>query len=397
MIVLGTTAIASSIAIFTMMTLRTQSIGKDLTRDRLQAELTARGMIEQARQLIESDNNWRTNRTNGVWTSYTGSGATAQVAVTDTDGNLADDPTDPITIVGTGTRGNARQRWSVDLYTQIEPLAALTSPIYANTTITVGLFQRLTVTGGPIFANGQITNLGTIVGDTLSGSYTGANPSGTRTTGATARTVPDATVMTYYENLAQSIAYTGNIDRRLLAPGVNYDGTGQVDGLYKINTGNQDIEIKDLRLRGTLVIRCGAGRIVRLVDRVLMQPARPDYPVLITDGSVDIKIKSSAENLTESNIGINFNPGSAPYNGVADSDMDDIYPNEVQGLVHARQSIWLNEECRVIGCLMAEGAITVLVGRPNIHYDPALATNPPIGYRNHKMKIQPDSWRRRVD
>jgi hypothetical protein len=396
-IVVGTSAIVASIALFSLMTLRTQSIGKDLTRDRLQAELMARGMVDIARLLMENDSSWRSNRSVGTWVNFTSGIASAQVEVQDTDGNLNDDPMDGITITGTASIGNARQKCSMTMYTSSEPLAAITSPIYANNSVTVGLFQRITVTGGPIFSNGSITNLGTITGDTLSNTYSGSNPSGTRTTGAQNRPLPSSSVMSYYEGIAQTVAYTGDWDKRVLAPGINFGGATQADGVYKIDTGGNDLEIKDTRIHGTLIVRCGSGKIVRLMDRCLLQPARADYPVLITDGSVSLHLKSGLENLTEAGIGINFNPPNAPYQSVSDSDTSDVYPNEVQGLVHARANIWLNEDSRVHGALLAEQSFTIFVGKSHIHYDPNLATNPPIGYRNFKMKVQPLSWRRVVD
>lgn len=396
-IVVGTSAIVASIALFSLMTLRTQSIGKDLTRDRLQSELMASGMVDIARLLIENDSSWRANRSVGTWVNLTNGKASAQVEVQDTDGNLNDDPMDGITITGTASIGNARQKCSMTMYTSSEPLAAITTPIYANNSVTVSLLQRITVTGGPIFSNGSISNLGTIVGDTLSNTFSGSNPSGTRTTGAQNRPLPNSSVMSFYEGIAQTVAYTGDWDKRVLAPGVNFGGATQADGVYKIDTGGNDFIIKDTRIRGTLIVRCGAGKIVRLMDRCLLQPARADYPVLITDGSVSLHLKSGSENLTEGSSNVNFNPTGAPYNSVSDTDTNDVYPNEVQGLVHARVNIWLNEDCRVFGALLAEQSVTVFTGRSNIHYDPNLATNPPIGYRNFKMKVQPLSWRRVVD
>jgi hypothetical protein len=396
-IVVGTSAIVASIALFSLMTLRTQSIGKDLTRDRLQAELMARGIVDVARLLIENDSSWRSNRSVGTWITLTNGNTSAQVEVQDIDGNLNDDPMDSISITGTATIGNARQKCNMTMYTSAEPLAAITSPIYANNSVTVGLFQRITVTGGPIFSNGSITSLGTIVGDTLSNTYSGSNPSGTKTTGAQNRPLPSSSVMSYYEGLAQTVAYTGDWDERILAPGVNFGGATQTDGVYKIDTGGNDLIIKDTRIHGTLIVKCGSGKIVRLMDRCLLQPARADYPVLITDGSVSLHLKSGSENLTENNIRVNFNPPNAPYNSATDTDTSDVYPNEVQGLVHAKANIWLNEDSRVYGALLAEQSFTVFAGKSSIHYDPNLATSPPIGYRNFKMKVQPLSWRRVVD
>ncbi|MCE9590036.1 MAG: hypothetical protein K8S99_05885 [Planctomycetes bacterium] len=51
------------------------------------------------------DTNWRTTRTNGAWaTNSSYDGGTVSVSVTDdTDGNLKDDPTQPVTILATAT------------------------------------------------------------------------------------------------------------------------------------------------------------------------------------------------------------------------------------------------------------------------------------------------------
>jgi hypothetical protein len=394
--VLGTAAIVSSIALASLVTLQVQSRSKDLTRDRRQAELIARGMVDQARILIESDNNWRSNRSVGVWTTLNSGNSAGQVEVTDPDGNLNDDPMDPIQILGSANTGDSSQKVTVSMYGVAEPIPAITTPIFANLSFSVYAGKRCSVTGGPIFTNGSILNVGTILGDTQSSLYFGPSPSGTRTTGVQLRSLPDASVMSYYVGLAQPVAFTGDWVGRVLTPANNFGGATQVNGVYRIDTGGQDIQISDTRIFGTLIVQCGSSKTVRLNDRVLMQPARPDYPVLITDGNLEINLASGSQNLSESVAAVNFNPPGSPFNSVADSDQTDVYPNEIQGLVHSRASIFLKNESRVIGSLLGEGLITV-TDTPNVFYDSNLTTTPPIRYSNIKMKIQSASWSRAVD
>jgi hypothetical protein len=395
-IVLGTTALVSSIALFSLVTLQIQSQSKDLTRDRRQAELIARGMVDQARWFIESDTAWRTNQSVGIWTTLSNSINTGQVEVLDPDGNLNDDPMDSITIVGTGIVGNARQKVSVTMYAVAEPIPAITTPVFAANAYTVATGQRATVMGGPVFSSTSITNLGTLVGDAASPTFIGVPPTGTRTTGVEPRPAPDASVFNYYFNLGQAIPNTTQIEDQLLTPNVNTMGPTQANGLYSIDTGGQDIQIRDTRVVGTLVIKCGVGRYVKLKDRVLMQPARPDYPVLITDGNIEFDLASGSQNLREADAGRNFNPTGAPFEGITNSDMVDVYPNEVRGLVHARNSVNMKNESRLIGSVVTDGFIFAL-DRSNIYYDANLTTNPPVRYSTVKMKIQPLSWRRIVD
>jgi hypothetical protein len=119
--------------------------------------------------------------------------------------------------------------------------------------------------------------------------------------------------------------------------------------------------------------------------------------VLIVDGDVELLYESAGANLSESATSTNFNPYGAPYLGTDDADTDDLYPSEIQGLVHLTGNLRLKGTASVLGTVICEGAVTA-DDNNEIVYDPNLYASPPWGYTTPKgMKILPGSWRRIVN
>ena len=118
---------------------------------------------------------------------------------------------------------------------------------------------------------------------------------------------------------------SGNIDKRLLAPGVNdYAGGLNAEGVYYIDTAGNDITIEFSRIHGTLVIDAGTNNKVIIQEECFIQPYRDDFPALIIRAmEVDLKLRSNSgvSTLKEDATGHNFNPTGAPYLGQTDSDV----------------------------------------------------------------------------
>ena len=110
-----------------------------------------------------------------------------------------------------------------------------------------------------------------------------------------------------------------------------------------------------------------------------MQPYRADYPALIVDGDLRLRIDSDQTGLSEAAWGRNFNPPGADLAGETDLDMTDVLPNEIQGLVHVIGNVEITESSRVRGCMICEGDV-VSSKDPLFIHDPALYTNPPVAY-----------------
>ena len=240
-------------------------------------------------------------------------------------------------------------------------------------------------------------NNGTIDGDVEARSIgRQGTVTGTLTVPGPLKSMPAANVFTIYADKATPIPYSSTMENLVLGPGCNPFGAPDPNGLYVINTGGHNLTLRNCRVCGTLVVLAG-GLNVTIADSVLLQNCRPDSPTLLVDGYVMMGPTSATTELSEAACGVNFNPVGAPYNGVTDSDTTDVYVNEIQGLVHVKGGITLQNTARIVGVLICEGQVTGS-GDNTIIYNPALYAIPPEGYTIVEgMTIAPDSWKQVVD
>ena len=216
---------------------------------------------------------------------------------------------------------------------------------------------------------------------------------GTTTLGYS-KQMPDSGVFGMYMDMATEIPYSGHLAGQVLGPNCNPWGPNNEDGLYYINTLGNDLDIEGTRIHGTLVVWT-QGHKVRLENAAFLQSCRPQYPVLIVDGEVEMRLKSDQMDLSEAYWGVNFNPASAPYQDESDNDLADTYPNEVQGLVHVSGPLTFHEATRIRGSVICENQITIETSAPaHIIHDPELYENPPVGYAdpNSPMTVIPGTW-----
>ena len=80
---------------------------------------------------------------------------------------------------------------------------------------------------------------------------------------------------------------------------------------------------------------------------------------MIVKGNLKIEHKSGERPLDEDDHSHNFNPSGAPYQGLTDLDQKDVYPNEIQGLVHCSGDLELERTSLVCGAIICEGMVTV--------------------------------------
>jgi hypothetical protein len=183
---------------------------------------------------------------------------------------------------------------------------------------------------------------------------TPGNVNGTLALGVPSKAFPASTVPEMYASLGTAIIPGNTIDKRVLAPGYNPWGATNADGVYVVRT-TSDLTIKNTRICGTLVVIC-PGHKVTLDGRVLLQPARSDFPALIVNGNLALNYSSTSTTLSESDQSTNYNPAGAPYLGVADSDTADQYPSEIQGLVHVTGTLDFSKDSLVRGVVICESA-----------------------------------------
>jgi hypothetical protein len=113
---------------------------------------------------------------------------------------------------------------------------------------------------------------------------------------------------------------------------------------------------------------------VQVLFEQYWQPARADYPVLMTRDVNSVQFSGSLSRLTLSS-------GS--------------YPSEFRGLIHLTDtaSVILNNAFYLYGSLVAEGTITTS-GTMALVCDPKLLSDPPVGYQKGDVLTPvPGSWK----
>ena len=392
--VLGVAMIVGIMGLCGMHLARLQLKGTQATNGRQEARILAISAVDHAVSMMNDNSNWRTDYVNDVEVGpYSFGDNTFSWKLVDEDGDLADDTTDPLWVYGIGRVGNAV--WFSRARARIDgglPLEFLRTAIHSSGRLSVVSTKTLVVTAAPASTDSLLQNEGMVTGDaeavTLSGS---GIVTGTTTVPADPKGMPLRTIFDDYVARATPLSYSPTITRIVLAPGLNeYDGSGlNSDGVYYINTSNNDLTLSTMRLLGTLVVDVGSGRLT-IANACLMESYRDDFPVLIVKGAVDADLQGGF--LAESS---NFNPPGAPYLGQTDTDKTDQYPSEIRGLLHVIGNITFTSNGVYRGVCVVDGSVTVS-GTPTFVHDPSLMLNPPLGYTDDpestEMIIDAQSW-----
>lgn len=389
------------------------------------ARLLAFSGAEHATVRINADSSWRSTF-DGVTTQQTVDGGTFSWRVIDpVDGNLTDDTSEAATIVATGTHGDTSYTLRLGVTVSPgDPITALSYAVMANTDIEIKDDKTVTISGAPLGCNDElkvkedaVLNADvyaariTLEGGGGKGKGKGKSSSvgvinGTVTTLNSSVSMPASGLFDTYKALATTVNISfsgksgGKLEKGLLSPTSNPWGAVNADGVYYINTGGDDLEIKKARIYGTLIIDAGKGKVkIGKGGAVLMQNFRSDYPTLIVNGKVELEMESGTDDLTESDADSNLNPAGSPYEGGTDSDESDSYPNEIHGLVHTSGETKLKKTTIIRGALICEGKIK-FEGDAQVIYDSNLSTSPPSGYSvggTGGTTVAPGEWVRQVD
>jgi hypothetical protein len=377
--------------------------GVHLDAGRREAQRLAYCGVEQAIAMMNNytggTGDWRADFTNDLETTPVDLGdGQVSFKLVDEDGDLADDPTDPLWIYGIGRAGDAvwveRAKARVD---QGRPLEFLRTCIHSSGHLSVNNAKSLIAIGAPASSDGELLNDGSIDGDVEALSQSGSGTvTGSVTIPAEKKGIPPQSLYDDYVARATTLTYGGNIQEILLGPGVNeYDGSGgNPDGVYYINTGGSSLTINTTRLCGTLIVDVGAGTVN--IYRVTFDPYREDFPVLIVKGNLYQQTPGTP--LNESFQNHNYNPPGVPYLGEADSDTSDTYPAGIRGLIHVIGDVEFAGTNVQRGVVVVEGQALVDVAGVTLTHDPDLMYNPPLGYADDPnstaMVIRGGSWSR---
>jgi hypothetical protein len=366
-----------------------------------EAGILAASAIEHALANLNTTPTWRTLYVNNtpITAMAAGRGTFSWKLVDETDGNLANDPSQKTRLYGIGRVGQAMRMYSVQIPGSFSVDAFRTAVASCKD---VSSITTLTLIGGPLYTSGKFTSGTATNGNVEAGSLVNSfTISGTVTTPPPARTLPPASAYDVYYSLATDIPYNslslGQLSRKLLSATANPYGAANAQGIYKIDVpSTKTATITNCRLVATLVVTLGAGAKLNVTSPNLWQMPN-NYPILIVKGdSTDtVTITGSLSNLMEAIAATNFNPPSTPYLGQSDSDMSDSYPNKLSGLIHIIGAVSTTIQGATIDhTIFSEGTIAFNNPGSTISVDSTLFSNPPMGYALPSLYIPIDgTWR----
>lgn len=396
-VALGSTLVVTVVGMTALMAVRVERLSAEATGDLDNARFYAQSAIDGALWQMNYNTTWRSTFPSGRWKTdqVIGQGKYTLDAVDPIDNDLTDSKTESVRLTATATSGKATYLLKATAVSQPKPLDALSRALTSNGNFSTVLGITFLASGGAVHVNGNLSNLAIINANVEVGSVLGLGTIlGSLVNPAPALEMPDPGVFALYQSIATTIGYTGDIDRATITAGMNPWGANNPDGVYYINSGASSLTIKRSRINGTLVVSCNAGKKLIIDDPVFWQPYRSDYPALISDCDVQIKLTSVLGSLSELLQGTNYNPTGAPYAGVTDSDQLDTYADEIQGLVHVKRNLSLDATSRVRGVIICEGAVSA--NAAEIIYTASWGGKTPMGYHTYAMGISPGTWERAV-
>ncbi len=354
-----------------------------------QASVYAELGLRHALRYTKDDSLWRQPLTSGLWLEdiEVGDAAYSVTGIDTVDGVLADNDSDPVELTCTATVNGLTR--TIQLNAQQSPSEILRYAVAAGGVVKISNHVRVT---GNVTSNDKIEKSGAdtwIFGDAEAVNTINetTNITGVVSPGSAAQEFPSSSnIFTYYQT-ATTIAYRSTIERVLISPTNNpYGPLTNANGLYKMTCANQKVVIKQCRIVGTLFL-INPKSDSRIEISVNWQPARPDYPALIIQGSQFEII--TYEDLNEALIGfVDLNlPGESGYGSVLNT-----FSNEINGVVYSTGKVILNSSSTINGSLIAVGDIE-LNDYARCNYDSDVYSTAPVKFFHNYLQPVAGTWR----
>ncbi|MGH7130742.1 MAG: hypothetical protein ACREJO_02210 [Phycisphaerales bacterium] len=372
---------------------RSINAGSDSSR----ARWTAQSALELARQLIDADPLWRTNRANGAWVTDSALGkATYSISVVNPSGALNRTETDTVVVTAIGKFGTSVHTMEAQLVADSSAPSCLSCAAAVGGSITFNSTD-VTCTDSLIASNSAVTAVTASVNAKIEASLTALGLTFKQSAASLCpqRAMPGSGAFNYYLANGTSIPVTSlpgtsgarTISRVLISPAVNpFSGGTNSQGIYVIDAGGADLTILDCRIVGTLVI-INPGTTCSIKSSVVWEPAVANYPCLMVRGNANIRTSASALSENSGGSNINVNPASTPYpynGGISNSSTSDTFPSSIEGLVYVSGNLTTatSVSCRMllVGGNLTAGGVLVL------NYDSTYNDTPPPGFATVKMR-----------
>lgn len=405
LVVLSYASLVTIIGLSALLALRLQRRAAEGEIDLSQARQHARSAIELGMWMLGKNPSWRDVLPNGVWVENRaiGTGTYTLEGADPNDGELGNSIFHPLVLTGTGLSGAARHKTQVRLEPVTAPLGCLEVALHAGTDLN---FNTITLRSNQtISANNMIDSINSTIVSNVEAAkaINGTDYTGTTTAGIDPRSMPSGAVFDYYLLHGTPISVlslpTSNLKVRIanivLSPASNPFGpeTNPL-GIYVIDCQGREIEIRFSRIVGTLVLlNPGSGSNIRL--SVNWESAVENYPALLVSGAMTIGL--DAADLSESTLGVNFNPPGTPDEDKEDTVLDDTYPSEIKGLVYVSGNLEASGSNQFKGAVVVGESLNA-TGTMDLSYRSDYFDNPPPGFIEvPKMRIVAGSWKQIVD
>jgi hypothetical protein len=356
-----------------------------------EATICAELGIRHALYFTKEAPNWRTLLSSGSWMDNVPNGpATYSLTGIDSvDGDLQNSIDDPVEFTCTATVGGVQR--ALQVQTEQPPLGLLNYAV-----ATVDLINILDDLAGNIVINGDVASNGDIAvastthlinGNAEAGGTIGspANITGTNAPGSAPKTFPDGqAIIQYYTAQATTIPFQSEIRDCLLSPTSNPYGATNPNGVYRIDCADQKIVFKDCRVVGTIIlVRTAVDSTIE--SAVNWQPARADYPVLITDrGRITIQPDKV---LAEADRSVDYSLPGEPGAG----NQTDVYPNLIKGVIYGDRAVFLGKNCAITGTVISRLRVR-LFDNATVTTDPLAYANPPQQFKESYLVTVQGSW-----
>jgi hypothetical protein len=189
-------------------------------------------------------------------------------------------------------------------------------------------------------------------------------------------------------SLASNTLYITN---RVLTETYNPYGTTNTSGIYLINCGGKGLQIRNCRIRGTLIVTNSTG--VNINQSLNWEPVVLGYPAIMSTAAVTVNMNSTTVN--ENTLGVNLNPSGAPYNGSTNTTAADTYPSQITGILYSTGNITFQGTNTILGSVISQADIFVNGTSTTINYWEEILKNPPPGFTNTTpfLQVVPGSYR----
>ncbi|MEZ6048365.1 MAG: carbohydrate binding domain-containing protein [Planctomycetaceae bacterium] len=166
----------------------------------------------------------------------------------------------------------------------------------------------------------------------------------------------------------------GTIYKRVISPNHNPYGDTNPEGIYIIDCDGGNLYIESCRILGTLVILDPGNNSQVNPGPLAWSAFKSNYPCLLVDD--DFKIKATNDGLNETRDNVNYNPIGAAHTTLGeDSDITDIIPSKMNGLIYVDNDLSFENQNNIEGVVLCKDKLDI-AGTFSLVYNSIFFTNP---------------------